>query len=293
MRHCNELHAELGECPFQCLECLQKFKNIYNFKAHAKNVHQDGEIKKKRPYKCQFCRKSFFHPSHLRDHEGAHFKPSGFGCGVCGKKYSTSYSLELHRVNAHDTAERPKCELCGKTFASPTLLKKHRIRVHERDERLKCPDCGRVFIRRDKLLIHRKKCQNCDLLPPDEEFEDESVVRCKLCDNDISPAEELANHLRDQHGVTLIVEKGQNSSQAQNSIEVVNVAQQISVGQQITAGTSQPISFGQLNLPHNPTEFSISEAAEALLRNLTPQPDYLLRCLTPIPLEVLDDFMGQ
>ena len=38
-------------------------------------------------------------------------------------------------------------------------------------------------------------------------------------------------------------------------------------------------------------DYSVSEAAEALLRTLTPQPDYLLRCLTPLPMETLDDFL--
>ena len=37
---------------------------------------------------------------------------------------------------------------------------------------------------------------------------------------------------------------------------------------------------------------SVTEAAEAMLRTLTPQPDYLLRCLTPLPLDTLDDFLS-
>lgn len=48
-----------------------------------------------------------------------------------------------------------------------------------------------------------------------------------------------------------------------------------------------PVKRGSAN------EFTVSEAAEALLRTLTPQPDYLLRCLTPLPMETLDDFITQ
>ena len=49
-----------------------------------------------------------------------------------------------------------------------------------------------------------------------------------------------------------------------------------------------PVKRGTAN------EFTVSEAAaEAMLRNLTPQPDYLLRCLTPLPMETLDDFITQ
>ena len=33
-------------------------------------------------------------------------------------------------------------------------------------------------------------------------------------------------------------------------------------------------------------------ALAELLKTLTPQPDYLLRCLTPVPLETLDDYIG-
>jgi len=32
-------------------------------------------------------------------------------------------------------------------------------------------------------------------------------------------------------------------------------------------------------------------STEALLRTLTPQPDYLLRCLTPLPIDTLDDLL--
>ena len=35
-------------------------------------------------------------------------------------------------------------------------------------------------------------------------------------------------------------------------------------------------------------DFALAE----LLKTLTPQPDYLLRCLTPVPLETLDDYIG-
>ena len=35
-------------------------------------------------------------------------------------------------------------------------------------------------------------------------------------------------------------------------------------------------------------ELSISEAAEAFIKTLTPQPEYLLENLTPLPMETLD-----
>lgn len=43
--------------------------------------------------------------------------------------------------------------------------------------------------------------------------------------------------------------------------------------------------------PGASTELSITEAAEALLKTLTPQPDYLLRSLTPLPMETLDELI--
>ena len=56
------------------------------------------------------------------------------------------------------------------------------------------------------------------------------------------------------------------------------------------------LRFSHGVLPVKPgaqSDFSVSEAAEALLRTLTPQPDYLLRGLTPLPMETLDDFVAQ
>ena len=39
------------------------------------------------------------------------------------------------------------------------------------------------------------------------------------------------------------------------------------------------------------TELSTTESAEALMKTLTLQPDYLLRTLTPLPMESLDELI--
>ena len=80
----------------------------------------------------------------------------------------------------------------------------------------------------------------------------EGSVKCRYCEQVFLPTE-LEYHLRFSHGV-------------------------------------MPIRPGTLGST-SANELSISEAAEALLKTLTPQPDYLLRSLTPLPMETLDELI--
>ena len=77
----------------------------------------------------------------------------------------------------------------------------------------------------------------------------EGSVKCRYCEQ-VFLSTELEYHLRFSHGV-------------------------------------KPIRPGTL-ASTSANELSISEAAEAFLKTLTPQPEYLLENLTPLPMETLD-----
>ena len=66
-----------------------------------------------------------------------------FQCGVCGKAYTHSGSLNVHaRVHSQ---ERPfQCRVCCKAFAEKTVLNKHAA-THSGIKPFQCDSCGKPF----------------------------------------------------------------------------------------------------------------------------------------------------
>ncbi|TNN45912.1 Zinc finger protein 775 [Liparis tanakae] len=78
-----------------------------------------------------------------------------FGCGCCGKSFTSSRSLETH-TRVH-TGERPfSCAQCGKRFTQSGHLKTHQS-VHTGERPFSCPACGKRFAGKQNLRIHQRK----------------------------------------------------------------------------------------------------------------------------------------
>ncbi len=106
-------------------------------------------------------------------------------------------------------------------------------------------------------------------------------LTCNLCDAKFRSIGGLATHKQQTHG-----ELPWNASAAAESEKLeCKVCEHVFLPQELE--THLRFSHGVLPL----AKPGVSEAAEALLRTLTPQPDYLLRCLTPLPLDSLDDLI--
>ena len=210
-----------------------------------------------------------------------------YACEICDKKYASGFSLKTHKVNAHGVGgAKPQCPQCSRTFCNNTILRRHVLETHEKDSRRTCGLCGAFYLRKDKLEAHMRNAH------------DVTTIKCKLCSKSYSSAERLQEHLRTVHGIL-----------PWNKIQVLKVSSQPHELNEemennedlkckycerafLPAEMENHLRFSHGVMPITSSEqLTISEAAEALLKTLTPQPDYLLRSLTPLPMETLDELI--
>ena len=70
---------------------------------------------KKKSFKCESCKGSYFHSSDLKRHVTLiHEGKKPFKCEVCEKDFKEMRSLKTHIVSIHDGIKLHKCEICNK-----------------------------------------------------------------------------------------------------------------------------------------------------------------------------------
>lgn len=89
-------------------------------------------FKPEKIYICKICKKSFTHPSTLKDHVNTHYNNKPYKCKYegCNKSFSNNSNLNRH-IRIH-TGEKPyKCEICNKRFSQSSNLKVH-MKTHNK-----------------------------------------------------------------------------------------------------------------------------------------------------------------
>ena len=89
-----------------------------------KNCLHVGE----KPFKCNFCDEKFRQESHVKRHERVHTDEKPFTCTICDEKFTDKTLANEHQMS--HSGEKPfGCNLCDKKFALKSKLKRHE-RVH-------------------------------------------------------------------------------------------------------------------------------------------------------------------
>ena len=148
------------EKPFKCQYCPKSFSSQSNLRGHW-SIH-----KEERPYLCSICGTSFKANSNLVKHTQRHLGDKRFSCSTCGKQFVTSTDLRRH-YRVHSSEKSFLCELCPKSFKDQTSLFRHAV-CHTGEKNFLCTFCGDAFARKDNCFTHMKKhhSHESDLLPP-------------------------------------------------------------------------------------------------------------------------------
>ena len=127
--------GQIGVCHI----CGKVFKNKYNFKRH---LQKHGICTEERII-CLYCDRSYTRQELLDHHvDLAHVKSkSAFKCLPCNVNFNTKQQLEKHHAIVHEKIKRFLCDVCGKAFSDSTNMN-----VHKKTHNKKLKDCREIPI---------------------------------------------------------------------------------------------------------------------------------------------------
>ncbi|XP_076628962.1 uncharacterized protein LOC143345562 isoform X20 [Colletes latitarsis] len=140
------VHQEVDTSLLHCCDkCDYRTKTKNNLKSHYIRRHTDDY-----KFACEHCGKRFKMEWDLKFHIGTHGS-SQHMCDICGKFYTSNYSLYKHRKVAHLNEYKFQCSVCNKRLLTQENLGNH-MQQHSRT--YECKECGKVFASKRYLATH-------------------------------------------------------------------------------------------------------------------------------------------
>lgn len=182
VNHHFELHYR-NNFKYECEKCGKIYKTEVNYKNHLKKCIDAGNDRE-RKFTCDLCNKSFKENRHLVVHMNTHLPDEEKftnSCSICGKKYSSIFSLRQHVKVVHVNQAKFKCQHCDKSFSRKANLDSH-LNVHSMEKRFECSHCGLMLKTKANLRVHQK-------------LHSDDIVVCKFCDKRFKTSNQLINHM--------------------------------------------------------------------------------------------------
>ncbi|XP_044041421.1 uncharacterized protein LOC122870995 isoform X4 [Siniperca chuatsi] len=176
---------EMRSATNTCMYCAKVFKDVSTLNSHIKTHTL--------PFHCDKCEKKYSSRWSLDVHRRIHTGETPYLCSHCGRGFRSSYNLGLH-VRIHTGDRRYKCHICGKT--SIQHLTRH-MRMHRGEKNYLCTECGKAFLSSGELRLHMRyhtgerpyTCKHCGrgfiakclLTVHMRQHTGESPYRCSVC----------------------------------------------------------------------------------------------------------------
>uniref|UniRef100_A0A8C9XYE6 C2H2-type domain-containing protein n=1 Tax=Sander lucioperca TaxID=283035 RepID=A0A8C9XYE6_SANLU len=141
-------HDSRRKKPFSCSECGKSF----GFKSHLEDhmVTHTGE----KPFSCSECGRRFNRESHLKNHIRIHTGEKPFSCSECDRAFTERGHLKRHMMT--HTGEKPfSCSVCNTSFTRSGSLRSHMAVVHTEERRFSCSVCNKRFAWRSDVKRHK------------------------------------------------------------------------------------------------------------------------------------------
>jgi DNA-directed RNA polymerase subunit RPC12/RpoP len=216
----SEEYLEVLETPENpCDDFIEISKDDQDYEEFNEEVECEKDIKsqdQERKYFCTICSKAFKENRHLNVHMNTHLsedKKAQHPCQICGKNYSSVFSLRHHVKVVHINQAAFNCHLCEKSFSRKANLESHLV-SHSNDKPYSCDYCGLRLKTKGNLRVHKKihsddyvTCSICGKrFKTQNQLTNHKIIHseekkhsCEHCDASYKRSKELKNHLMSVH----------------------------------------------------------------------------------------------
>uniref|UniRef100_A0A1I8QB65 Uncharacterized protein n=1 Tax=Stomoxys calcitrans TaxID=35570 RepID=A0A1I8QB65_STOCA len=147
--HKNAIDSEKLEGKHHCCRCSKDFATEKHLDIHNQNVHKPKILE------CNFCEKSFMHPSALREHLIGHKAEKTHSCSFCPKAFTWRsnfcqhmrkyHTQEWKKMQDEEAQKEPKCGYRRETRGNCMVYV--------------CIYCFKEYDSRFSMYYHAKRCQ--------------------------------------------------------------------------------------------------------------------------------------